>query len=72
MTLAAKKMKTVTLHTKTYVTIIRQERGGDTFLFKITPKKSTIWNGLILQNIASIPHSHHVSETGYGMMLNSY
>ena len=74
MTLAAKKMKTVTLHTKTYVTIIRQERGGDTFLFKITPKKSTIWHGLILQNIPSIPHSHshHVSETGYGMMLNSY
>ena len=54
MTLAAKKMKTVTLHTKTYVTIIRQERGGDTFLFKITPKKSTIWHGLILQNIPSI------------------
>lgn len=59
MTLAAKKMKTVTLHTKTYVTIIRQERGGDTFLFKITPKKSTIWHGLILQNIPSIPHSHN-------------
>ena len=70
MTLAAKKMKTVTLHTKTYVTIIRQERGGDTFLFKITPKKSTIWHGLILQNIPSIPH--HVSETGYGMMLKCY
>ena len=72
MTLAAKKMKTVTLHTKTYVTIIRQERGGDTFLFKITPKKSTIWHGLILQNIPSIKHSHYVSETGYGLMLRCY
>ena len=75
MTLAAKKMKTVTLHTKTYVTIIRQERGGDTFLFKITPKKSTVWYGLILQNIPSIPHSHskkYKRETGYGMMLKCY
>ena len=26
----------ITLHTKTYVTIIRQERGGDIFLLKIT------------------------------------